>query len=225
MFFPGADLYDAADQIVSTIKTFDQNALTPLDYFNRYLGGKCGISGITLDPIGLFTILAGASNSVGTSRGCYRKNVAACAAPKENPAPAPDVQRSPAKDPWDGETPPTTDIPNYCDNTPGLLRGRAPAGKTKCQAIPDVEANGYTYEDKSASGQYQPGTWSIQAPDKWTKGALNDVAIIHLNPSYGMMTVEYAYLSTIDTVKKLKLRDMVCSAFLIFIFKLQKTLT
>lgn len=207
MFLPGADLIDAADMIVTTVQTFDQNVLSPLDYFNRYLGSKCGINGISLDPYGLFAILVGASNGLGTSRGCFRKNLAACAQPHDNPAPAPDVPRSPAKDPWDGETPPTNDIPTYCDNSPRLLRGRG--GKSKCQPIPDVQASGYTYEDKSTSGQYQPGTWSIQCPDKWTKGALNDVAIIKLNPEYGMMTVEYAYLNMIDTIKKLKLRDMV----------------
>lgn len=207
MFLPGADLVDAADMITTTVKTFDQNVLSPTDYFNNYLGSKCGITGISLDPVGLFSILVGASNGLGTSRGCYRKGGIGCIQPKNNPDPAPDVPRSPAKDPWEGETPPTTDIPAYCDNTPRFLRPRG--GKSKCKPIPDIEAQGYTYEDKSASGQYQPGTWSIQSPDKWTKGLLNDVAILRLNPEYGMMTVEYAYLDMVDTIKKLKLRDMV----------------
>lgn len=209
MFLPGADLIDAVDTIISTVKTFDQNVLSPTDYFNQYLGSKCGINGITTDPYGLFGMLAGASNGLGTSRGCFRKNIVACAQPKDNPAPAPDAPRSPAKDPWDGETPPTNDVPSYCVNTARLLRGRASG--SKCQPIPDVEASGYTYEDKSTSGQYGPGTWAIQSPDKWVKTNLNDVAIIKLTPESGTMTVEYAYLTSADTVKTLKLRDMVCS--------------
>lgn len=183
-----------------------------MDYFNNFLGSKCGIQGISADPISLFGILAGASNGLGTSKGCKRKNPAACAQPKDNPDPSPDVPRSPEKDPWEGDGAPSTDVPVYCDNTASarfVLEKRK--GKSKCAKIPSIEGNGYTYQDKAASnpGQYMPNTFSLQCPDKWTKGAMNDAAIFRLQPEYNRITVEYAYLDTIDTVKKLKLRDMI----------------
>lgn len=213
MFLPGADILDAVDDIISTVKTFDQNVLSPLDYFNNFLGNKCGIQGITLDPIGLFGIIAAGSSSLGTSKGCKRKNPLACATPKDNDKPAPDTPRSPEKDPWEGETPPTNDIPGYCDNSASssardILLGKR---KPKCAPIPSIEGNGYKYEDKAATNPqlYSPNTWSVQCPDKWSKGMMNDAAVLHLQPEHGMLTVEYAYLDTIDTIKTLKLRDMI----------------
>lgn len=213
MFLPGSDMYDVVDDIISSVKTFDQNVLTPEDYFENWLGKQCGIQGMSLDPLSLFTILLGASSDLGTSKGCKRKNPAACATPKDNPDPAPDVPRSPAKDPWDGKGEPTTDVPAYCDNTAFDARDSL-LGKRKgpkCSKIPSIEGNGYVYQDKAIShpGQYMPNTWSLLVPDKWTKGAMNDAVIMKMQPEFNMITVEYAFLDAIDTLKKLKLRDMV----------------
>lgn len=100
MFMPGADFLDAMDMAVSVAKTFNENVLGPLDYFNNFLNSQCGMSGMSVgaDPMSLFLMLIGASDSLGTSSGCSRKLKASCTKPKPNPAAPKDLPRSDLKD-------------------------------------------------------------------------------------------------------------------------------
>lgn len=208
MFLPGADLLDAAELAITVAKTADENALGPLDYFNNWMNSQCGMTGIGLDPVSVFAMLVGASDSLGTSRGCSRKNPAACVKPKPKSDPAKDIPRPAPKDPWEGETPPKSDAPVACANTRlGLLRTPG----TKCKTAPDVEGEGYTYKDLGDVGFYEPGTWSIKCPSKLDSSKLDDIAVLHIDKDNGVLTVDFAKLDADgpDSIGKLKLRDMI----------------
>lgn len=89
----------------------------------------------------------GGSDSLGIIKGCRRWNLATCLKPKPMPALTPDMPRAPENDPWDGEDVPTSAIPVACNLTRSVLE---PRGK-KYKPIPDIEANGYTLENKAAT--------------------------------------------------------------------------
>lgn len=211
-FLPGADFIDAMDMAVSAAKTFNENVLGPVDYFDNWLNSKCGISGMAVptDPMGLFLMLIGASDSLGTSKGCSRKNPASCTKPKPNTDAPKDLPRSDPADPWEGETPPKTDVPGTCSKT--LFFGRQLQSRAGCKTEPDVEAEGYSYGDKNQeyAGMYPTGTWSIRGPDKSDASQWADIAILRVEKDAGKITVDYAENDADDTLKKLKLRDMVC---------------
>ncbi|CAN8099201.1 unnamed protein product [Discula destructiva] len=206
MFLPGADLLDAMQLAITAAKTVDENALGPTDYFDNWLNNQCGMTGLVLDPISMFALLVGASDGLGTSKGCSRKKPANCVKPKAHPDPAKDVPRPSAKDPWDGETPPKSDVPPACANTRlGLLQAR-----TKCKSVPDIEAEGYTYKDLTGMPLFERGTWAIKCPSKTDNTQLSNIACLHIDKDNNVLSVDYANLATTgpDSIGKLKLRDM-----------------
>lgn len=150
---------------VTVAKSFDENALGLVDYFETWFNNRCEMSGIGLDPVAIFGLLLDVSDSFGISKGCLRKDPAWCLKPKPHlEAPKVIPSRVP-KDLWDGETPPTNDVPAACVNTRfGVVR-------TKCKTALDIEGAGYTYEDVSGTlddieRPRLADLWSIKCPSK-----------------------------------------------------------
>lgn len=216
MFMPGTDFLDAMDMAVSVAKTFNENVLGPLDYFNNFLNSQCGMSGMSVgaNPMSLFLMLIGASDSLGTSAGCSRKLKASCTKPKPNPAAPKDLPRSDPKDPWEGETPPETDVPGTCSRA--LFGRQLLQSRAACKTEPDVEAEGYSYTNKNQEhdGMYPSDIWSIQGLDRFDATLWTVIAVLRVEKDAGRISIEYAENAADDTLKKLKLRDMVCCLFL-----------
>lgn len=68
-------------------------------------------------------------------------------------------------------------------------------------------------KNQEHDGMYPSDTWSIQGPDRFDATLRTDIAVLRVENDAGRISIEYAENAADDTLKTLKLRDMVCCLF------------
>ncbi|KAL7623816.1 hypothetical protein AAE478_005371 [Parahypoxylon ruwenzoriense] len=77
---PGGAQVTAAKKAVEGAKTFAENGLNAVSFFGNWIGATCGVSGFSFSLDDVFDGLSDAPDSVGESRGCFKKG--GCQKPK-----------------------------------------------------------------------------------------------------------------------------------------------
>ncbi|CAI0652579.1 unnamed protein product [Colletotrichum noveboracense] len=97
----------ATKAAVEGAKSFAENSLNPIDFFDGWVKKSCGIDKIELDYDSTFNSLVNAPDSVGTSTGCKRKKKGDCKTLDSKPDPK-TTKKDDAPKTTKREEPPTT---------------------------------------------------------------------------------------------------------------------
>ena len=74
----GGAAVKGAKMLIENAKTFAENGLGAGDFFQKWIGSACGVPDWKFDPGPVFSVLLGAPDSLGASKGCKLKNPAGC---------------------------------------------------------------------------------------------------------------------------------------------------
>lgn len=185
--------------LVSSAKTWLENGLDAASFFTSWVGDVCDMpdwTGLNIETI--FLTLAGAADSLGTSKGCFKK-ATQCITPKAIPDP-------PKPKPKDkgGLDEPVTDPDRARPPTTCPLAKRGALTQTKaCKTVNDLEDLDYGWEEDAVDGTH----------DLYWKGMIIN------NMEHDMMDssrvlVHQAWNKNMDkNPRKVPLRDIVLSYF------------
>lgn len=91
----------AAARVVEGAKTFAENGVAAASLFGDWIGPACKLTDLNWKPFDLnmlFQNMVSSPDSIGVSKGCFKKNKADCSKPKAAPTKKPDPVPSPTKD-------------------------------------------------------------------------------------------------------------------------------
>lgn len=98
----------ATKAAVEGAKSFAENSMNPTDFFDGWVKKSCGMDKIELDYDDTFDSLVNAPDSVGTSKGCKRKNKGDCKKLDAKPDPPTTTKKDDAQETTKKEEAPET---------------------------------------------------------------------------------------------------------------------
>ncbi|TQN72735.1 hypothetical protein CSHISOI_02734, partial [Colletotrichum shisoi] len=139
----------ATKAAVEGAKSFAENSMDPTDFFDGWVKKSCGLDKIELDYDNAFDSLVNAPDSVGTSKGCKRKNKSDCRTLDAKPDPPTTTKKDDAPKTTKKEEAPET---TKKDDAPKTTKKDDVRTTTKTEAGPTATATRSSTSSANPSG-------------------------------------------------------------------------
>lgn len=194
MAIPGGEELEGAMALVKSAKTWYENGLDAASFFTSWVGDACDMPDWNFDLDSMFISLVSGADSLGTSKGCFKK-VGKCVSPPKVPDPP---KPKPKEKGGAGEGTTRPDLPR----PPSACRKTSKRTSGACKSVVDkLEDLDYGWERDSTDG-----TWDLY----WNGQFINNVEADA--KSAGNLLVHDAKNKKGDrNPKKVALRDILTS--------------